>query len=192
MGELILITGGVRSGKSRYAEQLAAELGGDKVLYIATAEPGDDEMRRKIEVHRASRPATWPTVEAPLGVGPAIAHAGESPGTPRVILVDCLTLLASNLLLNGPEEEASARVAGETEAIRQACQVFPGHVIAVTNEVGWGVVPSSTLGRRYRDLLGTMNQTLAATASRVFLVVSGLAIDCKALASNPKSFHCTS
>src|SRR5271168_1044729 len=99
MGDLILITGGVRCGKSRFAERLAGELGGDRVVFIATAEAGDDEMRAKIAAHRADRPRGWRTVEAPVDVATAIEDAAASPTPPRAILVDCLTMLVSNLLL---------------------------------------------------------------------------------------------
>ena len=186
MGDLILITGGVRSGKSRFAERLAAQLGGDRVVYIATAEPLDDEMRERIAVHRADRPTGWRTLEAPVDVAAAIEGAAASPTPPRVILVDCLTMLVSNLLLGrdgGEEETASARVDQQARAISAACARIAPKVIVVTNEVGWGVVPSTPLGRRYRDLLGTANQVLAATSAQVYLLVAGIAVDCKALAS---------
>lgn len=182
MGELILITGGVRCGKSRYAERLAGELD-DRVVYIATAEAGDDEMRARIDAHRADRPASWTTLEAPLDVAAAVDDASARPDAPRVILIDCLTMLVSNLLLVGDEESAAARVERQAVAIRDASLRSPAVVIAVTNEVGWGVVPATSLGRRYRDLLGTTNQTLATSAAKVYLLVAGIAIDCKALAT---------
>lgn len=185
MGELILITGGVRCGKSRYAEQLAGELGGDRVVYIATAEAGDDEMRAKIDAHKAARPASWSTLEAPTDVAAAVTDASARPDAPRVILVDCLTMLVSNLLLVGDEETAAARVERQVAAVRDACLRSPAGVIVVTNEVGWGIVPATTLGRRYRDLLGAANQTLATSAARVYLLVAGIAVDCKALAVTP-------
>lgn len=186
MGDLILVTGGVRSGKSRFAERLAAQLGGDRVVYIATAEPLDDEMRERIAAHRADRPAAWRTLEAPVDVTTAIEDVASSPSPPRVILVDCLTMLVSNLLLGrdgGGEETASARVDRQSNAIGAVCARIEPSVIVVTNEVGWGVVPSTPLGRRYRDLLGTANQVLAATSAHVYLLVAGIAVDCKALAS---------
>ena len=185
MGTLILITGGVRSGKSRFAEQLAREIGGDRVAYVATAEAGDAEMRRKIARHRADRPATWPTFESARDAAGAIDAAAQADPPPRAILLDCLTMLASNLLLAGDEATAAERVDRQVAALRDACRRAPGAVLVVTNEVGWGVVPPSSLGRRYRDLLGHANQSLAADASRVYLVVAGLAVDFKSLAPTP-------
>ena len=185
MGTLILITGGVRSGKSRFAEQLARAIGGDRVAYVATAEAGDAEMTRKIAIHRADRPATWPTLEAPLDAAGAIEAAARLDPPPRAILVDCLTMLVSNLLLGGEEATAADRVAGQVAAIGVACRRTPATVLVVTNEVGWGVVPPSSLGRRYRDLLGHANQALAADSTRTYLLVAGLAVDCKALALTP-------
>lgn len=185
MGALILITGGVRSGKSRYAEELARAIGADQVIYIATAEAGDDEMRRRIAAHRADRPASWATLENPLDVAGAIEQASSGPESPRAILVDCLTMLVSNLLLAGDEATAAARVDPQVAAIRAAARRSSAAVIVVTNEVGWGVVPSSSLGRRYRDLLGTANQALAVDAAQVLVLVAGLAVDWKALALTP-------
>jgi adenosylcobinamide kinase / adenosylcobinamide-phosphate guanylyltransferase len=181
MGDLILITGGVRSGKSRFAEQLAREAGGDRVAYVATAEAGDDEMRARIAAHRLDRPSSWRTIENPTDVARAID--GASAESPHVILVDCLTMLVSNLLLSGDESTAAERVDRQVDAIRAACRRSAATVIIVTNEVGWGVVPPSSLGRRYRDLLGTANQALASNATKVFILIAGIAVDCKAIAS---------
>jgi adenosylcobinamide kinase/adenosylcobinamide-phosphate guanylyltransferase len=186
MGDLILVTGGVRSGKSRFAERLAANRGGDRVVYIATAEALDDEMRQRIAVHQRDRPAAWRTIEAPVDVSAAIEDAAASPSPPGVVLVDCLTMLVSNLLLGhdgGAEDTAAARVSGQSKAISAICARIAPSVIVVTNEVGWGVVPSTSLGRRYADLLGTANQVLAAAAAQVYLLVAGIAVDYKALAS---------
>ncbi len=185
MGTLILITGGVRSGKSRFAEQLAHAIGGDRVAYVATAEAGDDEMRDKIATHRADRPGGWRTVEDPLDVAGAIDRASFASPPPRAILVDCLTMLVSNLLLAGEEATAADRVERQVAALRQACGRTSAAVIVVTNEVGWGVVPPSSLGRRYRDLLGWANQDLGADSTRTYLLVAGMAVDWKALANTP-------
>ncbi len=186
MGDLILVTGGVRCGKSRFAERLAGELGGDRVVYIATAEPLDDEMRQRIAAHRADRPASWRTVEAPLDVAAAIEDAAVRPMPPRVILVDCLTMLVSNLLLGRDGGEDRTRLGtrrSASEGDQRGLRRIAPRVIVVTNEVGWGVVPPTSLGRRYRDLLGTANQVLAATSAHVYLLVAGIAVDCKALAA---------
>jgi adenosylcobinamide kinase / adenosylcobinamide-phosphate guanylyltransferase len=186
MGDLILITGGVRCGKSRFAEQLADELGDERVVYIATAEAGDDEMQAKIAVHRASRPGSWATLENAVDVAAAIDLASSHREPPRAIIVDCLTMLVSNILLGrdgGDEETSASRVDRQAEAICKACERTRATVIVVTNEVGWGVVPATSLGRRYRDLLGAANQVLAAASKKVYLLVAGIAVDFKALAA---------
>jgi adenosyl cobinamide kinase/adenosyl cobinamide phosphate guanylyltransferase len=184
MGDLILITGGVRSGKSRFAERLAQQIGDDRVAYVATAEALDDEMRERILAHRADRPGSWTTFENPLDAARAIDDASSEVEPPRAILVDCLTMLVSNLLLAGDESGASERVDRQVEAILSACRRSPGSVLVVTNEVGWGVVPASSLGRRYRDLIGKANQALAAEATQVYVLVAGIAVDWKALATS--------
>jgi adenosylcobinamide kinase/adenosylcobinamide-phosphate guanylyltransferase len=174
---LILVTGGARSGKSAYAERRAAELGGDAVTYIATAEALDDEMARRIARHRAERPAAWPTTESPRAAGDAVRAAS----TPTV-LVDCMTVLASNALLAAEaqgEEAALAAVHAEAEALRDAALAHPGTVVVVTNEVGMGVHPPTSLGRWYRDALGRANALLAAAADEVILCVSGIPVRIK-------------
>ncbi len=186
MGKLILILGGVRSGKSTYAEQRAAELGGGRVLYVATSEAKDDEMKQRIEKHRQSRPAGWRTLESPCEVGAAIR---ESAGDAGAILVDCLTLLVSNLLLaaSGPEGDPfgepsadpfdraiEARVMAEVEALVGCARDLPAAMVVVSNEVGMGVVPPYDLGRAYRDILGRANQTMAGHADEVYLLVAGI------------------
>jgi adenosylcobinamide kinase/adenosylcobinamide-phosphate guanylyltransferase len=172
MGRIVLITGGARSGKSAYAEKRSAELGGDRVTYVATAEALDEGMKRRIHRHRAERPAVWTTVEAPRRAADAVRDAA----TPTV-LVDCLTLLASNALLAAAgdgEEGAAAAVAAEAEALRDAALAREGTTLVVTNEVGMGVHPPTELGRWYRDALGRANARLAADAEEVILLVSGI------------------
>lgn len=178
---LILVLGGARSGKSRVAEELAGRLG-PRVVYLATAEPRDPEMAARIAHHRRRRPASWHTVEAPLRVGEALAREGAQAD---VALLDCLTLLASNLLAplgDDPDAaEAEARLEGEIDSLLAAYQAGTASLIIVSNEVGWGLVPSSPLGRVFRDVLGRAHQRLAARADRVLLVVAGLAVDLKRL-----------
>lgn len=172
MGDIVLVTGGARSGKSSYAELRAFQAVGDRVTYVATAEPLDEEMRRRIAAHREQRPSAWVTVDAPLGAGAAV----ERCATP-VVLVECMALLASNALLRaeaGGEEAALAAVAAEAVALRDAALRYAGTVFVVTNEVGMGVHPPTAVGRWYRDALGRANQTLAARASEVVLLVSGI------------------
>jgi adenosylcobinamide kinase/adenosylcobinamide-phosphate guanylyltransferase len=187
---LTLILGGARSGKSSYAEALAPKLG-RPVLYVATAEALDDEMRARVAAHRASRPPQWATLEAPLNTGAALQTSPEAAGA-GVILLDCLTLLVSNVLLStegagGPDAPeldaglARAAVQAEVEALLQAHRALGAHLIVVSNEVGLGLVPPYRLGRVYRDCLGWANQSLARIADRAILMVAGLPVDLKAL-----------
>ncbi len=173
--EHILITGGSRSGKSRFAETLAARLGGD-VLYLATAEALDGEMVERIANHRRRRPAQWRTLEVPLDPAAAIREA--APG--QTLLLDCLTLFLSNLLFQkypaaGAADQAGA-VQAEIESLAAALAASPAHIIVVTNEVGSGIVPENALARFYRDLAGSANQTIAAVCDQVYLVVSGIPV----------------
>jgi adenosylcobinamide kinase / adenosylcobinamide-phosphate guanylyltransferase len=181
---LILVTGGARAGKSTFAEQLARQLGGDQgVCYLATAEPGDEEMRARIAVHQASRPAGWRTIEVPRNLRNALSAL--QPPTVRVVLLDCLTLLVSNLLLAHPDRAGAEDVWPSVQAeiddlIRFAAQPAVTTLV-VTNEVGLGVVPATRPGRIYRDLLGRANQRLAAAAAFVYLVVSGVPLEIKGM-----------
>ena len=184
--ELILILGGARSGKSTYAEELAAHLA-DRVLYVATAEALDEEMRARVIAHRARRPQGWHTLEAPLNVGQALEAQASAYGA-DLILLDCLTLLVSNAVLSGgpdapkPGSEAAwVIVQAEIDALLAAHRRLGLPLIVVSNEVGMGVVPSYSLGRTYRDCLGWANQALARVADRVILMVAGLPLDAKSL-----------
>ena len=167
-GRLILVLGGARSGKSTHAEQLAAQLGGDKVSYIATAQIFDDEMRDRIARHRQQRPSAWQTLEEPFDVAGALRQA-EHP----VVIVECATLLASNWLLRDDEAAAHAAVEALIEAISRRI------VIVVSNEVGSGIVPATALGRRFRDLQGRINRRLMDAADRGFLLVAGQPLSVK-------------
>jgi adenosylcobinamide kinase/adenosylcobinamide-phosphate guanylyltransferase len=171
--QLILILGGARSGKSDYAERLATELG-QRVLYIATAEIGDEEMAQRIAAHRSTRPPTWQTLEASRRVGATLAEIGN---LAEVLLLDCLTLLVSNILLAleaEPQPVIEAAVQAELEDLLAVQARLGTPLIVVSNEVGLGLVPPYPLGRVYRDLLGRANQTLAARAGRVIFMVAGL------------------
>ena len=176
--QLTLILGGARSGKSDYAEKLAAQIG-ERVLYIATAEARDEEMAARIEIHRLARPVRWQTLEAPRNVGAALASITEQPD---VLLFDCMTLLVSNIVLAmevDPPEVVEAAVRAEVEALVSAHQQLRVPLIVVSNEVGLGLVPPYPLGRVYRDVLGRANQTLAALADRVLFMVAGLPMTVK-------------
>jgi adenosylcobinamide kinase/adenosylcobinamide-phosphate guanylyltransferase len=170
---VILILGGVRSGKSRYAQQLAERA--NRVTFLATAERRDDEeMRKKIERHRAERPTHWKTIEEPLHLAHLVRSAGADCD---VLLIDCLTLFASNLL--EAHEENPARAQAQIDDLCLALQSASCAVILVSNEVGSGVVPAYALGRRFRDLIGEMNQRVAAVADSVLFMIAGLPLALK-------------
>ncbi|HTS54269.1 MAG TPA: bifunctional adenosylcobinamide kinase/adenosylcobinamide-phosphate guanylyltransferase [Burkholderiales bacterium] len=169
MKELIL--GGVRSGKSRLAEQRAME-SGLAVVYVATATPEDDEMRSRIEAHRRRRPAEWLTVEEPRALARALqSHARED----RCVLVECLTLWLTNLL--GAESPRALEV--ERAALLAAVPGLPGRLILVSNETGSGVVPMGPVSRVFCDEAGRLHQDLARICDRVTLTVAGLALPLK-------------
>lgn len=173
MIDTILILGGARSGKSDYAEKLAGELG-ERVLYIATAEAKDEEMKIKIEAHQRARPATWRTLEASAQIGRAVAALDHKPD---VLLVDCVTLLVSNILLkweSEPPATVEAAVQAEITELVETRAKLDVPLVIVSNEVGLGVVPPYSLGRIYRDILGRANQRLAAVSDRVYFMVAGL------------------
>ncbi len=166
----ILITGGARSGKSRFATELAGKLG-ERVLFVATATAGDEEMRQRIEKHQRERPASWRTLETPLDVGDKMA---EAIGDAEVVIVDCLTLLVNNVL--GRHSDAAAAetaVNREIDGIGQCIRESNASFVVVTNEVGLGIVPANEMGRLYRDLLGKTNQAIAEIVDEVYLLVAG-------------------
>ena len=172
---MTFIIGGARSGKSTLAEQLARQ--GERVLYVATAEGRDEEMRRRI----AARPEHWDTVEEPLELVAALRPIRDRYDT---VLVDCLTLWVSNLLQQrqaaGEAEDAiEERILNAARELLQLVASSGAGWIMVSNEVGLGVVPGSPLGRSYRDLLGRVNQLAAAHARQVYLMVAGLPLQVK-------------
>jgi adenosylcobinamide kinase/adenosylcobinamide-phosphate guanylyltransferase len=189
---LILVTGGARSGKSRYAETLAARIAcGRPVVYVATATPGDDEMRARIAAHRARRAPSWHTLEEPRDPGAAIQSSGAALAA-AVVLVDCVTLLASNAMLRVGDAYMSGddipldtyaeeRAAAAVESLLAAYRMGSASFVVVTNEVGMGLVPAIALGRRYRDVLGSLNSQIAAEADAVVLLLAGIPIELKAL-----------
>jgi adenosylcobinamide kinase / adenosylcobinamide-phosphate guanylyltransferase len=171
-----LVLGGVRSGKSQYAQQLGEHAG--RVVFVATAKAGDDEMQRKVERHQISRPPHWQTVEEPLRLAETIARHGHGCD---LMIIDCLTFFAANLLEAQGEEQTPI------EELCTALQSPPCSIVLVSNEVGSGVVPAYPSGRRFRDLLGEMNQSVARVASNVLLLVAGLPLVLKGqLESTPR------
>jgi adenosylcobinamide kinase/adenosylcobinamide-phosphate guanylyltransferase len=173
-GQLTLILGGARSGKSRYAERMAPLLG-RRVLYVATAQPDDVEMAARIAAHRAARPKGWTTLEAGAATGRAIQDLNADYD---VVLFDCVTLLAANVLgrLSEPIDEAAADPAlnVELDGLLEAYHARPARWLVISNEVGLGVVPPYPLGRVYRDALGRANQRLAAEADNVVFMMAGI------------------
>ena len=174
--ELIFILGGARSGKSTYAEVLAKEQGAS-VLYVATAQAWDEEMTQRIAVHQAERPSQWRTLEAAQDVGAAIRAVLDDGNNPKVILIDCLTMLANNVILALPEpieqQAADRALRQEVNGLLTAFDESNATWIVVSNEVGLGIVPAYPLGRIYRDALGRANQQVATAANQVLFMVSG-------------------
>jgi adenosyl cobinamide kinase/adenosyl cobinamide phosphate guanylyltransferase len=162
---IVLLLGGARSGKSALAVRLAAE-GSAPVVFVATAEALDDEMRERIAAHRAERPGEWQTVEARTDLAAALRAIDKE----ATVVVDCLSLWIANLIESGIAIEEQCNAAAGVAAVR------PGRTIVVSNEVGLGLVPANALGRRYRDLLGRTNAVWAANAERAFLVLAGRAL----------------
>jgi adenosylcobinamide kinase/adenosylcobinamide-phosphate guanylyltransferase len=171
-GSVTLVLGGARSGKSRYAQHLAEQ--SRRVLFAATAKVTDDEMRAKIERHREDRPKEWVTVEEPLELTKVLT---DHELNYDVIIVDCLTIFAANLM--EAKSENNEAIDRRVEALCAALQVVQCNVVLVSNEVGSGVVPAYPLGRRYRDLLGEINQKVARVADDVVLMVAGLPLALK-------------
>ena len=166
-GGTVLVLGGARSGKSRYAEGVADSVAGDR-LYIATAQPGDEEMAARIAAHRQRRGSGWTTLEAPLELAQALAGA-DAP----FVLIDCVTLWISNLLL------ADVEIAPRVEALAEALRARHGTVAVVSNEVGLGIVPDNALARRFRDEAGLANQRLAQACDEVVFLAAGLPMKLK-------------
>jgi len=169
--EIILITGGARSGKSRYAEQRVGEMGGRR-LYMATGEAKDEEMAQRIAEHRKRRGNQWRTIEEPVELTEALL---TQRGKTDCALVDCLTLWISNLLIRRDEERAAKKVQELIEKLPE----LDFHLVLVTNEVGWGIVPDNPLARKFRDLAGWTNQRMAQAANEVILMVAGMPIIAK-------------
>jgi len=159
---LVVLLGGARAGKSALAVELARRWDGP-VAYVATAEPGDDEMVRRIERHRAERSTDWATIEEPLALRNALAGLDAD----TLAVVDCLTLWVANLLARGNS------VLDEAEAVAELAAARTAPVIVVTNEVGLGVVPATPAGREYRDLLGAVNAAFVRRADDAAFVVAG-------------------
>src|SRR5262245_26756055 len=164
MAHLLVVTGGTRSGKSRYAVE-RAQAWGSRVLYVATCQPTDDEMRERVRRHQAERPTTWTTVESGLDLVQALLEQARGADG---ILLDCLTLYVSSLLMAGYGE---LDILQQVDELCVALHNVGRPTAIVTNEVGWGVVPETSLGRLFRDTAGRANQVAARHAQEVVLMV---------------------
>ncbi|MDE2801907.1 MAG: bifunctional adenosylcobinamide kinase/adenosylcobinamide-phosphate guanylyltransferase [Chloroflexota bacterium] len=189
MSRLTLVLGGVRAGKSAFALRLAlrqaqrerigqaqGDREGSRVLFVATAEAGDAEMAARIVAHRASRPAEWTTLEAPVDVVGALGPVVD--GYDMVVL-DCLTLWVSNLLLRTPDASAGEVIAARAEELLALQERSAASWVVVSNEVGLGVIPPTELGRAFEDALGRVNQLFAAQADAVYFMAAGLLLQMK-------------
>ena len=172
MKEIILVTGGCRSGKSRYAMELAKQIPGDKKIFIATCVPEDKEMEMRVARHKEERDKSWSTIEVPLRLPEAIIEYSTKSD---LILVDCLTLWISNLVLDNNDMDVSEATLRLTRSLKDAkCPV-----IMVSNEVGAGIVPENRLARLFRDTAGIVNQNVAACSDRVIWMVAGIPVSIK-------------
>jgi adenosylcobinamide kinase/adenosylcobinamide-phosphate guanylyltransferase len=169
---ILLVTGASRSGKSLFAQEWVEGFPAPR-LYLATAQALDEEMAERIRRHQEGRGPGWVTLEEPLDVARGIRRAGEGAAA---ILLDCVTLWLSNLIL---ADFPDAVILERTDALMDALSSAPCPVAVVTNEVGWGIVPDNPLGRRFRDLAGTINQRLGRVAHRVVLMVAGIPVPLK-------------
>ncbi len=180
MGKVVLVTGGARSGKSRYAESLLSEL--NSVTYIATAIVTDDEMRDRVALHRAQRPSEWTTIEVYSDISDKIE---KSEG----YLLDCVTVMTSNIMFDitaeyekiprEAQEKVEAAAKKELKELSDKVKAFDGLLVMVTNEVGDSIVPEHHVSRVYRDIIGRVNQYAAAIADEVYLTVCGIPVKIK-------------
>jgi len=176
-GKLIFVTGAARSGKSHFAEQLAAQTGYE-VTYLATCVPGDDEMRERVARHQARRPAQWKTVEEDLDPAQIILRNDRAQ---HVFLLDCLTLLVSNLMFKKDKETNEEEILKQISELARISHAAASHVIVVSNEVGSGIVPGDALSRNYRDIIGRANQTMALQADEAYITIAGIPVELKSL-----------
>lgn len=178
MAEIILVTGGARSGKSSFAENLALKLGNGSAAYIATAQIFDDEMAARVELHKSRRNKNWTNFEAPSDAEKIFAETGG------VILFDCVTIYLTNWLLtkNLDDKNLAAEFDAWIKNLVDAAKNSSATVIFVSNEVGCGIVPENKLARVFRDFAGLANQQIASAATKVYLTVAGIAVDIKKIA----------
>ena len=173
MEKKILVIGGCRSGKSNHALELAQQFSCENRVFIATCVPHDDEMRQRIARHRKNRDNSWKTLEVPVALPEAVT---ENSRNSDFILIDCLTLWISNLLM---ETEDMNKIDGYILKLVQSLKLAECPVIAVSNEVGEGIVPENRIARLFRDIAGFANQKVAACADEVFWLVAGIPVKIK-------------
>jgi len=171
LGKKILITGGIKSGKSRFALQIAREIEKGEKIFIATARPIDREMEDKIGRHRKERKSDFKTMEVPIRLGEALKEVNPS----STAVIDCLTLWLSNLFFEVKGEDKTR----EIESFIRALGEFGGNVIIVSNEVGWGIIPGEEISRRYESELGSLNQKVAQVCDEVYVLISGVPLRIK-------------
>lgn len=179
MPKTTLITGGARSGKSHFAQELGLK-SDEPVLFVATATPIDEEMRQRIEEHQKARPASWGTLEVTTHIGSRVL---EKANEAQTIIIDCIALLVSNILMQYSDQQIQhdaalieKEVVDEINELLDCIRQVKAGFIIVTNEVGLCLVPANRLGRLYRDLLGRANQMLARHADEVYLTVAGIPV----------------
>ena len=190
---ITLILGGARSGKSSFDKKKAQKIGDDEVIYLATAEVKDDEMKERIKLHQQQRNDSWQTIEEPLHIGEVLSSLPEN----EVVLIDCITVYISNLIFVGLNEKKDKSNETNTQEIdfgdkeklimekmkKLVDAAKNKDVILVSNEVGMGVVPSTKLGREFRDIAGRVNQYLAKKADEVYITIAGLPVELKELST---------
>ncbi len=175
--QLCLVLGGVRSGKSAFAEGRVAALSHGPTLYVATGLAVDDEMKERIQRHQASRPRDWSTLEEPVDLADRLAPLLNGPGSPGAVIIDSVDVWVANLLM---ENQTETKQALEKNVMTQADKLLtlaadsPQAFVMVSSEVGLSLVPTEPLGRRFQDLLGMVNQKIAASATEVYLVIAGI------------------
>ena len=170
MGKKILITGGIKSGKSRFALKIAREIEKGEKIFIATARPIDKEMEDKIATHKKVRGSDFQTVEEPIHLGAILKKINQS-----TVVIDCITLWLSNLFFELGQSEKLQ----EINIFIGALNEFKGNLIIITNEVGWGIIPADEISRRYQTELGSLNQRLGEICDEVYVLISGIPLKIK-------------
>ena len=182
MNKITLLLGGARSGKSYFAQEAAKNASG--VIFVATAEAGDEDMKRRIRIHKEDRPDRWKTLEATTHIGSAIEKFRQDE---ELVIIDCITMLVTNIICQIEEKDFDScdeavleeKVYAEIKELQGCLKKCPASFIIVSNEVGLGIVPDNRISRIYRDLLGRANQMLAQSADEVYLMVAGIPLKIK-------------